>query len=97
MATVPSSVVPGRRAERAGFAVFVALAVGLLVWAKWWPYSVKIPKTADTHTLGSSIITGKGAAPPVRRVFPAKVLAATVGAVIALGLLTAGTAALMGL
>ncbi len=33
----------------------------------------------------------------VRRVFPAKVLAATVGAVIALGLLTAGTAALIGL
>ena len=33
----------------------------------------------------------------VRRVFPVKVLAATGGAVIALGLLTAGTAALIGL
>jgi len=64
MATVPSSAAAGRRGELAGFGTFVALAAGLLLWAKWWPYSIKIPKTADTHTLGSSVITGKSAAPP---------------------------------
>jgi uncharacterized membrane protein YraQ (UPF0718 family) len=53
-----------RRRELAAFAVFVALAIGLLVWAKWLPYSIKIPKAADTHTLGTSIITGQSAAPP---------------------------------
>ena len=64
MAIVPTSTVAARRRELVAFGAFVALAVGLLTWAKWWPYAVRIPKTAVTHALGDSIITGTGAAPP---------------------------------
>jgi len=52
-------------------------------------HSAQLPITLPAVSVPSLIM--------VRRVFPAKVLAATVGAVIALGLLTAGTAALIGL
>lgn len=45
----------------AGFAVLV---VGLLVWAKWQPYWVKVPSVAGSHSLGSSILTGRAPAPP---------------------------------
>ena len=46
-------------------AVGVALlAVALLLWAKWLPYSVKVPAVAGSGSLGSSIVTGGAAAPP---------------------------------
>jgi uncharacterized membrane protein YraQ (UPF0718 family) len=46
-------------------AVGVALlAVALLLWAKWLPYSVKVPSVAGSGSLGSSIVTGGAAAPP---------------------------------
>ncbi len=67
MTTASVSGAPGHRdrhRELMAFGVFVAVAIGLLVWAKWWPYSIKIPKAADTHTLGTSILTGQSAAPP---------------------------------
>jgi uncharacterized membrane protein YraQ (UPF0718 family) len=64
MATVPTSAVADRRRELVAFGMFVALAAGLLTWAKWWPYAIRIPKTAVTHALGSSIITGTGSFPP---------------------------------
>ena len=47
----------------AGLAV-VVLALGLLAWAKYVPYSAKVPHVLDTHTLGGSILTGDGAAVP---------------------------------
>jgi uncharacterized membrane protein YraQ (UPF0718 family) len=40
------------------------LAVALLLWAKWLPYSVKVPAVAGSGSLGSSIVTGGAAAPP---------------------------------
>ena len=64
MATAPTTPVTNRRRELVGFGIFVVLAAGLLTWAKWWPYSVRIPKTADTHVLGNSIITGTDQVPP---------------------------------
>jgi uncharacterized protein len=45
-------------------AVFAVLVVGLLVWAKWQPYWVKVPSVAGSHTLGTSILTGGRDAPP---------------------------------
>jgi uncharacterized protein len=44
--------------------VVVVLALGLLAWAKYVPYSAKVPHVLDTHTLGGSILTGDGAAVP---------------------------------
>ena len=64
MATVPTTPVTDRRRQLVAFGTFVAIAAGLLTWAKWWPYAVKIPKAAETHALGSSIITGTGPVPP---------------------------------
>jgi len=54
----PTSAPADRRRGLAAFGLFVAIAIALLSWAKWWPYSVKIPKAAETHALGTSIITG---------------------------------------
>jgi uncharacterized protein len=65
MATVPTTTpVTDRRRKLVAFGTFVVLAAGLLTWAKWWPYAVKIPQSAHTHALGSSIITGPGPVPP---------------------------------
>ncbi|GAB2927984.1 permease [Rhodococcus aerolatus] len=33
----------------------------LLTWAKWQPYALKVPRTASTHTLGTSFVTGSSA------------------------------------
>ena len=38
--------------------------MALLLWAKWLPYSVKVPAVAGSGSLGSSIVTGGAAAPP---------------------------------
>jgi len=64
MTTAPISAPADRRSVLAAFRLFVAVAIALLTWAKWWPYSVKIPKAAETHALGTSIITGENSAPP---------------------------------
>ncbi len=47
----------------AGLAV-VVLALALLAWAKYVPYSAKVPDVLESHTLGSSILTGDAAAVP---------------------------------
>jgi uncharacterized membrane protein YraQ (UPF0718 family) len=51
----------GRRAPLAAGLTVVVLALGLLSWAKYVPYSVTVPHVLDIHTLGASIITGDGA------------------------------------
>jgi uncharacterized membrane protein YraQ (UPF0718 family) len=53
----------GVRPVAAGLAV-VVLALALLAWAKYVPYSAKVPHVLDTHTLGGSILTGDGAGVP---------------------------------
>jgi uncharacterized protein len=53
----------GLRPVAAGLAV-VVLALTLLAWAKYVPYSAKVPQVLDTHTLGGSILTGEGAGVP---------------------------------
>lgn len=47
-----------RAAEVAPVVVFVVLTLALLAWAKWQPYSAKVPKVASTHDLGASLLTG---------------------------------------
>src|SRR5690348_18497980 len=58
----PARVGPtaGRTSMAAGLAV-VVLALGLLSWAKYLPYSVKVPHVLDTHSVGPSILSGDGA------------------------------------
>ena len=51
----------GGRARLAAALAVVVLALGLLSWAKYVPYSVKVPHVLDTHDLGASILTGDGA------------------------------------
>jgi len=50
----------GRAAMVAGLAL-VVLALALLAWAKYLPYSVTVPHVLDTHSVGASILTGDGA------------------------------------
>src|SRR3954453_13581564 len=50
----------GRASMAAGLAV-VVLALGLLSWAKYLPYSVKVPHVLETHSVGPSILSGDGA------------------------------------
>ena len=59
-AVVGAGPTGGRAPLAAGLAV-VVLALGLLSWAKYVPYSVKVPHVLDTHDLGASILTGDGA------------------------------------
>jgi len=51
----------GRRAPVVAGLAVVVLALGLLSWAKYVPYSVKVPHVLDTHSVGASILTGDGA------------------------------------
>ena len=51
----------GRRAQVSAGLAFVVLALGLLFWAKYLPYSVKVPTVLATHSVGGSILTGDGA------------------------------------
>jgi uncharacterized membrane protein YraQ (UPF0718 family) len=50
----------GRGQLAAGLTV-VVLALGLLTWAKYAPYAVKLPDVLGTHSLGASILTSDGA------------------------------------
>lgn len=47
-----------------GALAFVALAVAGLFVVKWFPYWHKAHVAAATHAIGSSIVSGKGIAPP---------------------------------
>lgn len=60
---------PASRAPRAAPPWVLAagvgvLAVALLLWAKWLPYSTKLPTVAGSGSLGDSIVTGGAPAPP---------------------------------
>lgn len=48
----------------AGVVLFLAVLLTTLAWAKWIPYSHKIPATAASGSLGASILSGGQAAPP---------------------------------
>lgn len=47
-----------------GTLAFIALAVAGLFIVKWFPYWHKAHVAAATHAIGSSIVSGKGIAPP---------------------------------
>lgn len=47
----------------AGFAIFLLLAIAGLLIVKWWPYWNKAFAAAHTHSLGASILSGKGVQP----------------------------------
>lgn len=47
-----------------GTLAFIALAVAGLFIVKWFPYWHKAHVAATTHAIGSSIVSGKGIAPP---------------------------------
>ncbi len=55
---------PRRRAELVAGLSFLVCAAALLWWAKWAPYSVKVPATAGSHDMGDSILTGGADAAP---------------------------------
>lgn len=59
------SLSAGRRMEYLrGFGILLLIAVVGLYVVKWNPYFHKALKAATAHSLGASIVTGKGAAPP---------------------------------
>ncbi len=62
-ATAPYATVPAARIAT-GFAITLAVAIAGLFLVKWAPYYAKTLAAAVHHTLGSSIVTGKEAAPP---------------------------------
>jgi len=61
---VPVQARPGRHIELLAGGAVLLMAVALLWWAKWAPYSVKVPAVAASHDVGDSILTGGAAAPP---------------------------------
>ena len=61
-----ASTAPDRRRVLVLAGIAVALLVGGLWWAKYGPYTDKVPAVLGSHDLGSSIVTGGGEqAPPV--------------------------------
>jgi uncharacterized membrane protein YraQ (UPF0718 family) len=63
-ATTATTYTGARRSTWIAALVFLALAGVLLTWAKWDPYVQRALIVAGTHKLGTSILTGKQAAPP---------------------------------
>jgi uncharacterized membrane protein YraQ (UPF0718 family) len=63
VSTVETRRSPPPWALVAGFGVLV---VGLLVWAKWQPYWVKVPAVAESGSLGKSILAGTPSGVSVR-------------------------------
>ena len=53
-----------RRAALIGLGAFAIVLLVGLTWAKWWPYSHKLPAVLARHTVGTSILTAGHAAPP---------------------------------
>ena len=60
----PDSAARARRAVLVGTLATAGIAVAVLVWAKWYPYALKIPAVAGSHSLGNSVLSGKESAPP---------------------------------
>jgi len=55
---------PRRLSPALGIAVFVVLAAIGLYYVKWSPYYHRAFTAADTHSIGSSILTGAESSPP---------------------------------
>ena len=76
-------------------AIFVLIAAVGLYLVKWNPYAHKLVKAAATHALGTSIVSGKAAAPPEPSVHAALSYSATyftsVWQALLLGLILAAT------
>ncbi|MDQ4503512.1 permease [Sinomonas sp. ASV322] len=53
-----------RRRVLVGTLATAALAIAALAWAKWYPYALKLPVVAGSHSLGDSLLSGKAGAPP---------------------------------
>ena len=53
-----------RRGLLLGTLATAGIAIAALAWAKWYPYALKVPAVADSHSLGSSVLSGKAGAPP---------------------------------
>ncbi|HET7037435.1 MAG TPA: hypothetical protein VFI42_17250 [Thermomicrobiaceae bacterium] len=51
--------------------IFLAIAAVGLYIVKWNPYAHKLARAAATHALGTSILSGKSAAPPAPSVHAA--------------------------
>ena len=61
----PAGLAPRRRRRLLlGTMVTAGVAIAALAWAKWYPYALKIPIVAGSHSLGNSILSGKASAPP---------------------------------
>lgn len=62
--TAAAGVGTSRRARLLGTLGFAVVTLAALAWAKWVPYSEKVPAVADSHTLGTSILNGEASSPP---------------------------------
>ncbi len=52
------------RKSIAPIAAFILIAILSITYAKWYPYFFKVIHVSSTHSLGSSIVTGKSASAP---------------------------------
>ncbi|THV32872.1 permease [Glycomyces buryatensis] len=62
--TASPAATPSRRAMLLGTIGFAAVAVAALAWAKWLPYTERLPAVIDSGTVGTSIVNGEESAPP---------------------------------
>jgi uncharacterized membrane protein YraQ (UPF0718 family) len=60
----PNSALRRRRKVILGTLTTAAVAIAALAWAKWYPYALKIPIVAGSHSLGHSVLSGNASAPP---------------------------------
>jgi uncharacterized membrane protein YraQ (UPF0718 family) len=92
----PASSAAARRSDYLrGFGALLLLGILGLFIVKWQPYFFKALHAASSHSLGPSIVVGRGAAPPPPSVAAAVQYASSyfqsVWQALALGLLLAAT------
>ena len=61
---VAITTMPRRGEYIRGFAVLLVIAIVGLAYVKWSPYLTRTQDVAATHSLGTSIVSGREAAPP---------------------------------
>lgn len=61
---MPDTAQRYRRGMLVGTLATAGIAIAVLTWAKWYPYALKIPVVAGSHSLGNSVLSGKAGAPP---------------------------------
>jgi uncharacterized protein len=64
MATTETGVGGSQRAILLGTLGFAAVALAALAWAKWLPYTEKVPAVVGSGTVGTSIVDGAASSPP---------------------------------